>query len=435
MNRCLMPFVLACAGGVTQVHADEVADPKIKDFLADTGATYVGAAGIINLDDKLISNVATPKDFVVAIGQGQANLSQAGFGIAFAPGRSVFDLVSVDIKQHAQSQSWFDRYTARRLWNSTTFSYAQNKREVAKVDYTQKAYAGHVEYFLDVKDDPAVAAYRWIVGPWDDAKSGDKLACKALQMARKPQAGPAVLSRARTRAQRAAPDDDKTPPNLVAEYREAKALADGMRPLVVLARARGDANADKAAGVQKGAEDLQQLIKDCAAEALEKSRAKWNASKFTLLVGKGTIRGPNAADPRLSLGTHVQLGYQMAPPHSKDSLFKVTLHRASGALNLDSLGKTPTYQSRTLAAARYTYGHGEDRQMYFLGEISNASAKNAGVASGAFKYAVGLDKKLADSLWLELRVGRSMVRNADKDETKAIANLKFSFDSELAALK
>lgn len=454
--------------------AEEVTPPKISDFLADTGATYVGAAGIINLDDKLVTNVSSPKDFVLSVGQGKADDSKNGFGVAYAPGRAKFTTFAVDITQYGNAEpaavfsmeGYQQRW--RRLLNSATISYAQNTRTLDSVDYRQRAAALHVEYFYKYNDDPTVAAYQLIAGvPGND---GGK-SCKQLADLRAAARSRAVVAAAanapkdllvRVLAPEPAAADASPPaaPNLAQEHKRAAeeslkarrakkapvaaaaAAEAASRPMATsLAQSDRDAAAKAVAaatatvgGETVTSEDLERLAQECADEALAASRAKWNATKFTLLVGKGDIRGPNADDPRLSLGQQVQLGFQIGPDFWNNTLFTFTARHTARALNIDSLASTPTYSSGMLWAARATYGFGADRTLYGVAEVSDARSKNAGVAAGAFKYALGLDKRLADSMWFELRLGRAVLRSGETSETKVMANAKFSFDSELAGL-
>jgi hypothetical protein len=464
MTTRAMLLAICCLCGVAPATAQDVPEPKISDYLADTGATYVGAAGIINLDDKLVTNVSSPKDFVISAGQGKNEVSKNGFGVAYAPGRSRFTTTAVNIAKYGKAEpgDWLSmagyEHRWRRLLNSATISYAQNKRTVDSVDYTQKALAVHVEYFTKFDEDPTVAAYRLVTGQLDQVEQeAHGKACLALvklrdaarDAARKaaapaPMAAPAMVTRMAVLAPDPKPSEAEAGaaasalPNLPAEAKRAKVLAKNARAILSLARteaAVAPAAAASAAETTKEADELEKLVQDCADEALKKSREKWNASKFTLLVGKGQIAGSDAGDARLSLGTHVQLGFQTALGSTTDSLLTFTARHTSKALNIDTLRTTPTYKSSSLLAARYTYGYNENRTLYYLAEISNASNKNGAVSDGAFKYAIGIDKKLEDSMWLELRVGKSVVRNGEASETKAMANVKFSFDSELAGLK
>lgn len=473
-GRCLLMCSLALA---VTAHAQQATEPAIKDFLADTGGTYVGAGGIISLDNKLMSNAATPKDFVVAVGQGQADMSKAGFGIAWAPWRSkLFDKLSLDIRRSAVGQDYTGGLSAR-IFSAMTLSYAQNHREIDKLLYPQSAWALFTEYYPRVDDDPAVRAYKWIVGlPSVAGAAVPGASCKALSDVREAAyaASPPDASQSNAGASMVAAGALRAPSGVALKLASAKTgtrakwPSPGIGPLAMSAAAPGTVTADherlqpapnlaaeyevvKRAAISaraavaagdatklpelRDAEELQKLVGDCANEALEVSRQQWNAAKLTLLAGRGTIKGPNVGDPTLSLGTHIQLGYQWAPADNKDMLLKLTLHHARNALDIDTLNKTPAFGSRTLAALRYMYGWGEDRQLFYLAEVSNLNQRSAGVMSGAFKYVLGVDKKLADSLWLELRYGRSQVRASEKEETKAMANLKFSFDSELAALK
>lgn len=445
-NHCLAAVLAALSVALASPSmAEDAAAPKISDFLADTGATYVGAAGIISLDDKLVTNVSSPRDFVFAIGQGRADGQSNGFGVAFAPGRAKFETFAVDIRKYgdADARDFFSMEEFgkrwRRLLNSATISYAQNTRTMDSVDYRQRAAALHLEYFFHYDDDPTVAAYRTIMGL---AKPGPEAgACSSLAALRGAARSPTPEFAERNSAvvaslapKDARPKDPQPPvPNLVQESRNAAAEVKKERARSGAAAA-APSRAASAPSSEITAEDLQKLVQDCADEALTASRAKWNATKFTLLVGKGDLRGPNAADPRLSLGQHVQLGFQIGPDAWENTLFTFTARHTARGLNLDSVGTTPTYHSGMLWAARGTYGVTSDRGMYGIAEVSDARSKNAGVASGAFKWAVGFDKKLADSMWVEIRYGKAVLRSGESSETKLMANAKFAFDSELSGL-
>jgi hypothetical protein len=73
----------------------------------------------------------------------------------------------------------------------------------------------------------------------------------------------------------------------------------------------------------------------------------------------------------------------------------------------------------------------ETQDLYALAEVSNAKATSTNV-SNIFKYAVGVDKRLMDGVWIELRLGRNHTQDGKSEQTTALMNLKFSPKSSLA---
>ena len=116
------------------------------------------------------------------------------------------------------------------------------------------------------------------------------------------------------------------------------------------------------------------------------------------------------------------------------SLLNLTLRRVDKEVDLGTLATTPSFNSSTLAAARYTAGWGAGRDFYAIAEVSNASQSQNTLANAAFKYALGVDKKLGENMWLELRLGRSRVTNGSGEETAALLNLKIAPSSGVATL-
>ncbi len=419
----LTTLLAAAAGAQT----DGSKSASIHDFLADTSGGYVGAAGIIGMDSKLVRDVSTPKEFVASVNAARNDDSKDGIGIAFAPGRSRFEKAAIDIsKVEFNDRNGRVMSPARRLWGSTTFSYAQNKTTIDGVDYRQRAYAVNVEYYFDINDDPTFAAHRKFMG------NGGTDACAKARTATGSDASRLASAQQQARG--------KATTSRVAA---ARALADSE----VAGADAGLAARAKAAQKEADADDaLDTAIADCAKAATAAAKDKWNTPKATLLWGRGQIKGPAAGDARLSLGTHLQFNLAASPEYVangfkddetdtlKKSLVTVSYSRATNVLDTTTIATTPAYKTRSLFAARYTREMGGDRSSYLLGEVSTARSRDGGTDAGTYKYAVGLDYKLGANMWLELRSGRSIARGGNGEETKTLMSLKFAPEPGLASL-
>jgi hypothetical protein len=352
-------------------------DP-IADYQADLSAGPVSANEILGLTASAVTTIESPKDFVVAIGALSSNGNKAGFGLAFTPARTRFAPVSI---------ADYQTNPFLRAWAGTTFSYAQNTNTQGGVDYTQEAYALHLAYYLHEKDDPAIAGHKG----FEECTALVKLA-------------------------------GDTADRLLAIRKQLRAEGVSDEDLNELARQRLKKEEDfgsKATPVYKA----------CVDDAITRAKAKWNASQLALTAGKGTIHDPATGSSRLSLGTIYSFAMALGP--TTNNLLNVTVRRNLDALELSTIATTPTYKDSTLAGARWTYRAIDTQDLYAVAEVSNAKASST-TTSNVFKYAVGVDKRLTEGVWIELRVGRNHTQDGNSEQTTALMNLKLSPKSSLA---
>lgn len=408
------------AGGAL---AAEVVD--IKDYLVDIGAGHVAAHEMIGLSGSLVSNLQTPKDIVAAVSALGDPSSKAGFGIAWSPGRSGFKPMGVPVSDYAAPGR-----TMSRLWGSTTFSYAQNKKSLQGVDYAQNAVAVHVSYYLNAKEDPVVAGY-------DAVRSAAATPCQ--EAARAVEVDVEALGARTTAAMRAA---SVAKGNLALDPQEIKAIGDKARMELQqdtlqndlprrLQRTRAERSTSADEATRKTLSQRIDALAGCARGVADTARAKWNASQLTLVLGQGWIKGPASGDARLSLGRHAAVALAYSREEMPNSLFNLTLRRVDRALDLGTIATTPAYKGESLAAARFTYGYGDGEKTYAIAEISNTKKGGATLADTAFRAAIGVDYRLAEGMWLELRAGRSRTSDGTRNENKAVFNLKFSPETTL----
>lgn len=367
-------------------------DPKLNDFLIDLSAGHVAAFQMIGLDKSAVTDLQTPKDLVAALQAAGDSDSKGAFGLAYSPGRSAFVPVSVAISDYVDPSK-----PLTRLWGSATFSYAQNKKSLGGVDYSQNAVAAHVAYYLNSKDDPVVAGFNAVV-----LKDGP---CKA------------ALLDVRTGFKK----DNRT---LVQRIKDKKKEVGG-RDLTPEERDRIDE--EMLASTSNSSVEKLQV---CAQNYVNAVKEKWNASHVDVVLGQGWIKSPGGG--RLSLGRHAALALSVGLDEMPNSLFNLTVRRVDKELELDTITATPAYKRTSTAGARYTYGYGDGRRSYLLAEVSNVKTGSPTIANAAFKRALGFDYKLAEGVWLELRAGRAVTTDGTKTESKALFNLKFSPETTLA---
>jgi hypothetical protein len=167
--------------------------------------------------------------------------------------------------------------------------------------------------------------------------------------------------------------------------------------------------------------------KACVDEAINVVKKKWNASQVALTLGEGTIHNPATGSPSLSLGRIGALALALGP--NADSLVNVTIRRSASALELSSISGIPSYTTTSLVGARWTYRAIDTQDLYALAEVSNAKASTTATAN-IFKYAIGVDKRLAEGMWIELRLGHNYTQDGKTEQTTALMSIKLSPKSD-----
>lgn len=362
-------------------------DP-ISDYQANLSAGAVSAAEMLGLAASAVSTLQSPKDFVAAINSLNSGDAKAGFGLSLTPARTPFAPVSVgDYRNNLGS----------RAWAGTSFSYAQNTSTRGGVDYKQEAVALHVAFFINKEDDPVIAGHEAFQKCTPLLKLADDRTSRLLALK--------SLVRAELKEKAAGKEVDE---EVVAQQ--------ALQRLALEEKAKSFAA--KAAP----------LYKACVDDAIGEAKAKWNASQFALTIGEGRIRNPAAGSSNLSLGRQASLTLALGP--NVDSLVNITLRRTSKSLDLATIATTPAYKSSSLVGARWTYRAMDTKDLYAIAEVSNAKGTTT-VNNSVFKYAFGVDKRLSESMWLELRMGRNHTQDGKTEQTTALASVKFSPETSL----
>lgn len=369
------------------------AQGTIKDYLFTHNAGPVAANDIIGVSKSVVSDLQTPRDLALSLGNFGDRDTQSGFGISFSPGRSGFDALAVAADKYRDGGLW------RRVWGGTTFSYAQNRKEVGNAEYDQSALAVSASFLLDPDEDPIVIAYR-ALGDMSEAgvcRNG----LQALE----------ASERSLEEIQR----------NLVAEETARLGRAPNLAELNAIAKKSSEQHAEASSKLA--------AVRVCAHKVATDISTKWNARRFQLLVGRGWIRPATGGGERLRLATHAKVAVALGV--GSDGLVNLTWRRAGDELDLTTLGSTAAFKNTNSAAVRYTYRASKKGDMFAIAEVSSVKAATTTASQADFKQALGLDKMVAPGLWLEFRYGRARTAVGTSLENKALFALKFSEDTSL----
>lgn len=374
----LIISALALASGVSVAWAQSATgskDDPLSAYLADLSPGAVSAGEMLGLSSSAVTAIQAPKDFVAAVNALNSDTSAAGMGFSFTPGRTRIAPVSI---------ADYEKSALSRAWAGTTISVARNTNKQGGVDYRQEAYAVHVSAYISAADDPAVAGHNAFAN------------CDALQKA----------------------GDDETKLALALRKQvtdEGLLIGDAINEEVKKRRAK----------LPKFKERAIPLYNACMAEA---EKPRWNASQWAATLGTGRVHDPAPGAPKLSLG-HIA-SVSLALGFGADSLLNVTVRRARKAVDVASIATTPIYKSDSLAGARFTYKSSYE-DLYAVAEISNAKIANT-ATSAIFKHALGIDYRLREGMWLEIRTGRNHTQDGKKEQTTTLMNVKLAPSSNLA---
>lgn len=257
-----------------------------------------------------------------------------------------------------------------RLWGGLTISYAQNSEDISGASYKKSAYSLDTMYYFDPDNDPvAVAgkAFETCLAPFKKQNEID--------------VADTVI---------------KLPPG---EARDKK-----------LDELTATLTAKISPCVDKGSTAAQ-------------NGAKWNAARISISYGRARIKAPD--DTGHSLGKFLTLNGQY--PLGNRAVGHLSFRRTRDALDPKSLSTdTPVVKSSSLAAARITYGGQEADTLRALAEVSNVKTSANADYTDAFKYAVGIDKKVANGMWLEFRLGRNRSVESGQEQTTGLLTLSIA---------
>lgn len=262
------------------------------------------------------------------------------------------------------SQSWL-----MRLLGSVTISYAQGPATIADVKYERKAYAVDTNWSLRAKDDPLLAVARQLGN------------CNLF-----PETPPA----------REQPHETVEGPAMSAE----------------------EASPAETEAVKQA---MQNCLKDI----------HWNRSQVSLAYGEAHIRPDNNSKPEESLGRTLAVdviygfdGISAFPTLQQNYGLMLSYRRTEDEPILNTLAAPQTARKdSSLLLARLA--RGSDSLRFFV-EVSDARSRDVTASQRAFKQAIGMDYRVAEGAWLNVRYGKQHKLDGSGTESASMLNLSYS---------
>ncbi|HVF18358.1 MAG TPA: hypothetical protein VNA21_15660 [Steroidobacteraceae bacterium] len=363
---------------------EAVGNESWDEYLVDTASGSVSASGLLGISGESVTAIENVRDVVVAARGLSSNESKASFGLSITPART--SITPMDL--HSYANSW-----VRRLLGSLTFSYAQGGASIEGADYDRKAFAIDTNAFFFREDDPVVAT----------AIAYGSQECGIL--------GPALPSQ---------------PPSggLSAELPSTTSSAPPREGAIV------------PAVVTPGSAEVQ-AIKQRADACRERTlnSLRWNRSQVSVAYGAARINPEAGEGDERSMGrtlsASVIYGFDHLPATS--TLLREVRQRLSLAVNyrkswdepvLRTLGLPQIIETdSSLTVMRLTGGSNSFR---LLAEVSNAKARDITASQRAFKKALGVDVRIWENTWVNLRVGEQRTLSGNNTETGSLVSLSYS---------
>jgi hypothetical protein len=349
------------AADTTEAKAVKSPEDALNKYLVDITGGAVSAANIVNVDKSLITNIQTSQDLVLAIRPFTSGDEKSGFGLALTPARSNLGFLSMSGNTYVSNPAY-------QLLGNLTFSYAQNNEDIKSITYKKNAFSVDTYIYLNQEADPIII--------------GNKVFLECY----------ASIADANAKAANEIPFDT----SLTVEQRQAKLLE----------------------LTKQNAATLKPCMDKNAKAALEK--AKWNSNRISISYGQAYIN--SASSDNEKLGKYLTINGMMGI--SNQSAVNLSFRKSKDVLDTKTLGTAKlAYSSSNLVALRYTYGDENAKSMRALAEVSNANKYSGSDTKGTFIYVLGIDKKLMDGVWLELRLGRNRTIESDKQQTTGLFNI------------
>lgn len=108
------------------------------------------------------------------------------------------------------------------------------------------------------------------------------------------------------------------------------------------------------------------------------------------------------------------------------TLWQATWRETDPALDDGSFASAALHARHRNLAARFTYRHGDARDLHALAEWSTARPSSTTLPNATFQFAIGLDKRLSHGAWVELRAGKRRIALYDRDEGAVALSLRLA---------
>lgn len=363
-----------------------------KDLLADTASGSVSAASLLGISGESVTPVENLRDVVLGL-QGLGSGGDRGtLALSVTPGRT--GIAPVPYASYRRS-------ALARLWAATTFAYAQGDADIEEKSFARRALSVETSLVLHEGDDELVIIGDTLKNPRGTECDVDQLddvqaARKVYEQAREAQQHEADLAMAKAIAQGHYPPDTEPQPVTVVMQENALSQA------------------------------KQAHYKACFDQALK--RVRWNRSRLALMYGTGWIKPASGGGRQEGLGqtlvVSLNYGFESLPSLRERLGLMLTYRQTWAEPVLSSLAAgTPGRKSSALLIGQLAGGNSRIRA---LAQFSNARSRDITASQRAFKEAAGLDLRVLEGLWLNLRVGRQRAVGGDSNETGSLLSLSYS---------
>ena len=345
-------------------------DDNWADYLTDYAAAPISASGILGISGESVTVIDNVRSFGFAVGGLTSGTTDESLGLSITPART--SIVPMNLSAYARS--W-----VMRLIGSLTLSYAHGGATIADLDYERTAYAVDTNSYFAAADDPIVAF----------ANSGcvrtilDESTARPASAPGVPAAGPST-----------GPPDGPAVPAL-------------------------NPNAAEVAAISGRAQK-------CRTEKL--AALRWNRSQISLAYGEGRIKPKDGSQGEASLGKTLAVGIIYGFDHfaalKENFALSLNYRQTDDEPVLETLAQPQTvFKNSSLFVGRLS-GGADSHRLFF--EMSNARSHDITASQRAFKQALGLDLKIFEGTWLNVRIGKQRKVDGSDDETGTLVSLSYS---------
>lgn len=401
-------------------------------LLTDTAEGSVSAAGMLGISGESITTVNNLRDVVVGL-KGLSTDGEAGtLAIALTPGRT--DWAPIPFSTYVGN--WWVRPLA-----NITVGYAQGNTKITDVDFQRRAVSVETSVIFEPEEDLVVAygrAYKNGGGACEDLYAGTPFALPGQV-----QVVPVVAEAKPGAAD--APEPTPVPAPGVGAGTPQRSNAPVPPPVDEIPEVDTTAGTS---GTDLNAES--KLSKTIRANALAcynqvKSGLRWNAGRASVAYGQGWVRIDDKSRPEESLGRILAVsasygfdGYKPDLSEGKDASafdqvwaylrkrtqLSITYRHSKDepvltTLNTDAIDS----KDKDLISGRVAFGSSRARLLF---EMSDAKSNSVTASERTFKQAVGIDYKVAKTLWLNLRFGKQRAIEGDEDEVGSLLSISYS---------
>lgn len=367
----------------------------IEGLLVDDAAGSVSAAALAGIEADAVNVVENVRDFSALVKAFDSN--NEGFGISIAPARTRFPIPSINLGDYSGDGGY-----GWRLLGGITLSYAQGKTSVSGTDYTRRAVSFATNAYLRADDDPIVAVHKasgcvqemWDKVPDDRPTTTEADAVKAVEERTKLEA-------------RVAAGDKAAGQELAARDKAGRE-----------ARRVDDATVKAALATYNA----------CIETVLKKHTEKWNRTRYSVSFGTGSVKRSDGSESSTNLGrtlaATVLYGFDGIKALEQSAALAVTVRRSQNEPVLETLGTGAVKtKNSTLAAVRLSGGSSVFRGLL---EANNAKESDITTTQRTLNRAVGIDYRIMDGLWLNLRYGKQRKVDGTGNETGSFLLLNYS---------